>query len=417
MPPIMTTDTTSGKAPGYRWVVISMWMTAHVWGFVILESLGFMLPSIREEFGLSPLQAGLLGAAPRVGNIILAIPAGWLLSRFRPKPLTSICLFVAAGLVFFQGWAPVFVMLVLGRFLYGIISIAREPARVLLIRQWVHTKEIVLVNALSNLMFGIVALGFVLTPIVLRLLDNSWRNTYFVFGGVSITLAILWQILGKERRTPEYEAELQSQGPSPLRAILRYRELWFIGLGMFGVGINFSASGTFWPTYMLEEHGMSLSTTATLAALGGGTSAVAGIGMGLLVRRIGRKRQILAITGITLALSSAGLLLTGSYPLLVLIELANALGWAFFPITMTIPFELSGIKAREIAVAVTFQQTMVWIGAFLGPILAGVLQEATGDLRTALLVTSFATITMTVGAFFLPRRWDLVVTAPEPAKA
>ena len=394
-----------------------MWMTAHVWGFVILESLGFLLPSIRDEFGLSPLQAGFLGSAPRIGNILFSIPAGWLLSRFRPKPLTSICLVIAAGLVFFQGWAPVFVVLVLGRFAYGVVSIAREPARVLLIRQWVQTREIVLVNALSNLMFGIVALGFVLTPLILKLVDDSWRNTYFIFGGVSLVLAMLWQIVGRERRTPEYEAEIQSQGLNPLKIILRYRELWFLGFGMFGVGINFSASGTFWPTYMLEEYGMSLSKTATLFALGGGVSSVAGVGMGLLVRKIGRKRQILAITGILLAVSSAGLLLTGSYPLLVLIELANALGWTFFPITMTIPFELEGIKAREVAVAVTFQQTMVWLGAFLGPILAGALQQATGELKTALLVTSFATVFMTIGAFFLPRRWDLVVTGPSPANA
>ena len=394
-----------------------MWMTAHVWGFVILESLGFLLPSITEEFGLSPLKAGFLGSAPRIGNILLAIPAGWLLSRFRPKLLTSVCLFIAAGLVFFQGWSPVFAVLVFGRFAYGVASIAREPARVLLIRQWVQAGEIVVVNALSNLMFGIVALGYVLTPLVLDLMDGNWRNTYFIFGGVSLTLAILWQIMGRERRTPEYEAELQSQGPNPLKTILRYRELWLLGLGMFGIGINFSAIGTFWPTYMLEEYGMSLKTTATLSALGGGVSAVAGIGMGLLVRKIGRKRQVLAITGVLLAASSVGLLLTGSYPLLALIELANALGWTFFPITMTIPFELKGIKAREVAVAVTFQQTLVWLGAFLGPIIAGGLHQSTGDLRTALTVTSLATVAMTVGALLLPRRWDLVVTGPSPAKA
>ncbi|MFQ5933512.1 MAG: nitrate/nitrite transporter [Dehalococcoidia bacterium] len=406
----------AGEVSRYRWVVMLMWMASHVWGFVILESLGFLLPSIREDMGLTPIQEGFLGAAPRIGNMILAIPAGWLLSRFRPKPLTSVCLFLAAGLVFFQGWSPIFIVLIIGRFLYGTVSIAREPARVLLMRQWIPNKEIVVVNAMANLLFGIVAIGFILTPIVLRLLDNSWRNTYFVFGGVSITMAIAWQVVGRERVTSEYETEFGSQQASPLGTILRYRELWLMGLGMLGVGINFSAISTFWPSYMLDQYGMSLTRTATLVAIGGGFSSVAGIGMGLLVRRIGRKRQVLSFAGILLAVSSVGLLWTGSYPILLLIQIANALGWTFFPITMTIPFELSEIKPREVAVAVSFQQSLIWLGAFIGPILAVTIHEASGDLRLALMVTSFATVAMTAGALLLPRRWDQRTMEQQPVR-
>ncbi|MCH9036790.1 MAG: MFS transporter, partial [Chloroflexi bacterium] len=161
---IQQIDEVGAKAPRYRWTVLTVWMTGHVWGYVFLGSLGFLLPSMREELGLSPIQEGLLGSAPPVANMILGIPFGWFLSRFRPKLLTSISFFAAAGLVFFQGWAPVFIILLLGRFLYGVVSIAREPARVLLIRQWIPPNEVVIANALANFLWGIVGVGFVLTP-------------------------------------------------------------------------------------------------------------------------------------------------------------------------------------------------------------------------------------------------------------
>ena len=123
--------------PRYRWVVIALWMTGHIWTYVVLGSLGFLLPSMREELGLSPIQEGFLGSAPQVANILLAIPFAWFLSRYRPKLVGSISFFGAAALVFFQGWAPYFLLILLGRVLYGATATAREPARVLLIRQWI----------------------------------------------------------------------------------------------------------------------------------------------------------------------------------------------------------------------------------------------------------------------------------------
>ena len=66
-------ETTSSS---YRWVIISVWMTGHVFGFIVLESLGLLLPSINKEFHLSPIEVGLLGSAPRIGTMVLAIPAG-----------------------------------------------------------------------------------------------------------------------------------------------------------------------------------------------------------------------------------------------------------------------------------------------------------------------------------------------------
>ena len=71
---------------------------------------------------------------------------------------------------------------------------------------------------------------------------------------------------------------------------------------------------------------------------------------------------------------------------------------------MTIPFQLPGIRPREIAVAVGFYEMCMWAGGAVGPALSGILQEATDDLRLTLAVLSFFGLSLSLGALFLPSR-------------
>ena len=392
--------------PRYRWVVIALWMTGHIWTYVVLGSLGFLLPSMREELGLSPIQEGFLGSAPQVANILLAIPFAWFLTRYRPKLVGSISFFAAAALVFFQGWAPYFLLILLGRVLYGATATAREPARVLLIRQWIPPNEIVIANSLANLLWGIVGMGFIAVPVVLELLDNSWRNTLHVFGLLSLGMAVAWHLFGRERTTPDSESQHGRQSLSSLRVVLEHKEIWLLALGMVGVGFNFSSFSTFWPSLRLEEYGMSLKASAVVMAVGGGFSSVSGLAVGVLVSRIGRKRQVLMLAGAILAGTAAPLLWVGSYPVLFGVFMLQSVGWSFFPVLMTIPFELRGIRPREVAIVTSSIYTIVWVGAFVGPILTGAIQEWTGSLRVGLMVTCSAPASLIVTGLLLPKEWD-----------
>ncbi len=399
-------DTVQEKPSPYRWVVIITWMTSHIWAFMVIESLGLLLPSMREDLGLTPIQEGLLGGSPLIGYMFLAILASWLLSRFSPKRLTSVTLLIGTAFILFQGWSPVFAVLLLGRFLFGLTTVAREPARSLFIRQWIQPGEIMLANASMNLLWGISAIGFVLIPFILELLDNSWRNTMYLFAGISLLLAFVWQLLGRERITEEYAADIRSRESSPITSIIKYKELWLLGIGVIGVDITFSAMAVFWPSFMLDTYNVSLKVTASVWAISGLVSAAAAMGISILARKADVKRLILVLCGVVVTASSIGMLFTGSIVYLVLLGVANGLSFVFFPILMTIPFELPGIKPREVAVANGFIDTFFVAGAMLGPILAGVLQEASGSLRTALVVTSFFALTLTACGLLLPRSLD-----------
>ena len=397
---------TAPQSTNYRFVIIIAMMLPHVFGFIILESLGLMLPSINREFHLSPTEEGILGSAPRIGMMILALPAGLWFSKLNAKHVTTITFILGALLVLLQGWSPIFAVLLLARALYGISMVVREPVRAMLVRQWALPREVVTINALSNMLWGVTAVGFLLVPLLLRALDDDWRTTFYIFAAGILGLTLLWQVLGKERISPQYQADMLAQTQSPISSIFRYRELWFLAFGVLGNAAAWSAFAVFWPSLMLEKFGLSELTSGSIIAIGGGVSAFAGIGVGLLTNKIGKKRVILWWCGVGMAATQVGFLWTGSFGWLVLITAVNGVSWSHFPIVLTIPFQLPNIKPREIATAIGFLETAVWAGALVGPILTGALEDFALDPRLALMVTATMPISLSIAAMLLPRKWD-----------
>ena len=79
----------------------------------------------------------------------------------------------------------------------------------------------------------------------------------------------------------------------------------------------------------------------------------------------------------------------------------------------TVPFQLPGIRPREVAVAVAFTLVLVSVGTLLGPLVTGYLNEAFDNWSTPLLIASFGGLTASASGFLLRLRG----TTPAPARA
>ena len=96
-----------------------------------------------------------------------------------------------------------------------------------------------------------------------------------------------------------------------------------------------------------------------------------------------------------------GMILTGSIPVLIGLSILNGIAWGFWPILFTVPFHLPGIRPRQVAVAVAFTMMMSSVGTALGPLAAGFLQQALGDLQQTLFILSFTGLSLTAAGVFL----------------
>jgi len=379
----------------YRWTVMVVWLFSSVSSFMVLNTLGILLPAISADLDLSPSQQGLLGSASHWGNIALAIPLSWATSRLSPKWLTAATLLMATGCLFLQSWAPVFIVLLAGRLLFGISNIAQMPARVLLTRQWFPPREVIYLNGLSNVLFGlVVGGGLVLAPVILDLTNGDWRATLRIFGLYFAGVTLLWTLVGRERTNLADQDVVAEKGLDVVKGALRHRDLWIGGLGFAGATMSFGAFLAFYPTLMLEEFDISLRLSGVILALGVVVGGIGGIGIAWAASTHGREGNYLQVLGILMIGTNLGMVLTGSVPALFVLSFFNGVAWAFFPILVTVPFHLPGIKPRELAVAFAFTMMMTSVGTSLGPLFTGYLQEGLDDLKMALFLISFTSISL-----------------------
>ena len=379
----------------YRWTVMVVWLFSSVSSFMVLNTLGILLPAISADLDLSPSQQGLLGSASHWGNIALAIPLSWATSRLSPKWLTAATLLMATGCLFLQSWAPVFIVLLAGRLMFGISNIAQMPARALLTRQWFPPREVIYLNGLSNVLFGlVVGGGLVLAPVILDLTDGDWRATLRIFGLYFAGGTLLWTLVGRERTNLADQDVVAEKGLDVVKGALGHRDLWIGGLGFAGATMAFGAFLAFYPTLMLEEFDISLRLSGVILALGVVVGGIGGIGIAWAASTHGREGNYLQVLGILMICTNLGMVLTGSVPALFVLSFFNGVAWAFFPILVTVPFHLPGIKPRELAVAFAFTMMMTSVGTSLGPLFTGYLQEGLDDLKMALFLISFTSISL-----------------------
>jgi len=109
----------------------------------------------------------------------------------------------------------------------------------------------------------------------------------------------------------------------------------------------------------------------------------------------------LILCGVTQTISYIGLISTDSAFLLVILSVLSGLSFGFFPILTTMLFHLPGIKPREVALASATVFTAMWGGGALGPLLVGLVEEATGDLKLGLMISTLFPLTLVICALLL----------------
>ncbi len=391
-----------GTLSSYRWVIIAG-MVLTVWAMTLpVLSFGLLLPEIRDEFSLSLSQSGWLGSSVQVGNLLVTLPAGFLLTRFRPLKVVIASLIAGIVLTLLHGLATGFVFFLLARIAFGISFSIRQPARAMLIQQWFPLREVPLAQGIIIGLIGIAEFAALYgTPLILEATGN-WRAAYYIFTVFAAFTALYWIILGKERDLSAPE----SRGPAPPpRAILGHPILWIAGLGAFCATFNWISLATFWPTFMLEDNGVARTTSGFLFGFGSLVTIPVAVGIGWLGPRIRARRALFMVSGLVMTLSCVGLLYTTDIWVLVLLMIGFGVSWGYIPLILALPFEIPRISQREIALASALLTMLFLAGGIAGPVIVGTISDVTGSMRTALLVAVLSSIGIIVSGFLTSRRF------------
>ena len=278
--------------------------------------------------------------------------------------------------------------------------------------QWFGAKEWPYINMINAVgaYIGITAIFSITVPLYVAV-GSSWMLVLRYYGFGCAAIALLWTLLGHERRdTQPGAAKIRPHGTSAIREVIGMRDIMLLAIALFGVMWVFQLYTTFLPQFFREYRGLGLSEasalTAVLPTAGMFAALLGGLGTGFT----GLRKPFLwplASCSLIGCFGAVTLRDPGMIKLsLVLVGIGTA-GWgaAFSTLVM----ELPGMTPEKTATALSFLWSVGYAGAFVAPFLGGAIAGSTG-LRPVMLV-SLLLLLGTIGAFYL-----LPETGPQGAR-
>jgi MFS family permease len=397
-------------APGRRvfgWSVVALMGVSVFINYVDRGNLATAAPLIKDQLRLSATQIGVLIAAFSWTYTPSMFLAGWLCDRINPYRTLALGLLVWSLATAATGLAQGFGALVALRLLLGIGESAAFPASSALIGGHLEPAKLGRAN-------GLIGLGLSLGPAFgtfaggLLIASLGWRPVFLLFGLAS--LLWLWPWLARTRGLwAEADAPHRPGGPS-YAAILSHREAWGAALGHFAANYLFYFVLSWMPLYLVKARGYSVGQMAELGGLiylayaasialsgwltdraiaGGasinGTRKTAAVAChiiaptGLMISALGDDTW--AVAGLFIAALGSGLNTAGIY---------------------AIAQTLAGPRAS--GKWVSFQNAAGNVAGMIGPVITGMVVDATGQFFWAFAITAAVGLTGAIGWGVLIRR-------------
>ncbi|MFF1732123.1 MFS transporter [Streptomyces sp. NPDC058247] len=375
-------------------------------------NMAVALPHITDDLNLSPTQAGLILSAFAWSYALLQIPGGWLVDRFGPK------LSFGYAMV---GWSLVTIAVMLSRgfgvllgmrLVLGVAEAPAFPANNRLVAAWFPPRERARATAVYTA-GEYVGLAVAVPLLSWVVATTSWHMIFLWTGLLGLAFSVLWfrrvydtphtsprvneaelaHIEGEEdaaRQSGTTESGTKATTWSDLGFLLRRRRLWGMYIGQFANTSVLYFFLTWFPTYLVEEKGMStiksgvLGSIPYLAALGG---VLLGGAWSDWLLRTGKAGTIARKTPIMTGFALAGIIVaanfTTSVPLVILFmsiaffaQGMMALGWTL--VADVAPVRLLGLTGGVF-------NFISNVGGALTPIVVGVIYQSTGSFAPALV--------------------------------
>ena len=354
--------------------------------------LPVLVPTLREEYGLSLAQIGVLLAAEWVGALVTMLPWGIAADRFGERVVLALGLSVCAAFLVAAAYAPDFESLVVLLALAGGAGSSVNSASGRAVMHWFGADE-------RGLALGVrqtaVPLGGLVAALAVPQLTSPGDATrgFLFFAALCAAGALVGLAFIRSRDTEEHEL-----GQATLARTLRDGRLWRLALGSGVYVYSQIAIIGFGVVFLHDEHGLSERDAALVIAaaqvLAIGTRIGTGHWSDVVRSRIGPLRQVGVVVAVSLAVVAA--LAGGPLWLLVpVLALAGGLSMGWNALAFAAAAELAG-PARSGA-AIGFQQSVLSGIGIVAPIVFAATVSGT-SWAFAFLIAAFVPL---IGRFAL----------------
>ena len=396
----------------YGWVVIIVG-TLVVFGSLGLARFSYtvMLPVMQESLAMDNTQAGALATANLVGYLALSVIGGALAARYGPRLIISVALALAGVGMLLTGLANGFLSAAVCRAVVGIGSGASNVPMMGLLSAWFAPRRrgfasgIVVAGSSVALIF----LGTLVPRILYAYGENGWRMCWFIFGGVTLLLAIWGFIFLRNRPaekglkpfgvdTEDIASSSRSKGLE-WRLVYRSPAIWHVGLVYVAFGFSYIIYITFFAKRLMAEGGYSQQAAGGLFMAMGWFSLVCGLIWGTVSDVIGRKGALI----IVYLIHTVSFTMFALWPTPVGFTISAILfglsAWSIPAIMAAICGDVLGPRLAPAGMG--FITLFFGIGQAIGPSVAGAMADAVGSFTSPLLLAGGVAFLGAFGSLFL----------------
>jgi CP family cyanate transporter-like MFS transporter len=361
-----------------------------------IVSIGPILATIREEFGLSHAAAALLTTIPDLLMGLLALPTPWLARRFGRDPvflaaLALLCCATAAralaqstGLLLLATAGVGAGIAIAGALMAGFIK-GRFPAKAAVI-MGIYATALSFGSTISAAATGPIAAAY----------PAGWRLAAGIWSSLGILAILAWVAI-----TLQDGRGRALSGTAPrVRLPIGNPTAWLVALFFACDNFLFYAVLS-WTAPMFREYGSSTLVSGLILASFTATFMCANQLFGWLSRSEDR-RLWLAMSAILGAAGLTGLALAPTLAPFVFVPLcAIGLGGGF-TLGMTLPLDNTS-SVEEANVWNAFVLTVGYLIAAAGPLSVGALRDASADFRPAIwLLVAVSAVMLALTPFLRP---------------
>ncbi|MET0634126.1 MAG: MFS transporter [Xanthobacteraceae bacterium] len=372
------------------WVAVSLLWLAGVGLRLTILAVPPVISLIQADLHLSGTEIGILSGLPVILFGIAALPGSLLVARFGALA-TLVAGLLITGVASGLRGAALDVAVLYGAtiLMSGGIAIM-QPALPLLVRQWLPQRVSFGTAVYSNGLLVAETVAVLLTiPIVLPLVDNSWRLSLAVWGAPLIVIAALTVVLAPPPK--ETAAILPPKGRS-WWPDWSNKLIWQLGFVFGAVNSTYFCSNGFLPGHLTDAGRPDLIGSA-LTALNFGQLPASFALLGI-VDKLERRAWPFMVCGALMLLCVVGIAVTANLWTVVFAGMLGFLGAFVMTLGFALPALLSSPSEMARMSAAMF--TVSYSGALVVSVLSGAAWDLAGSPAFAFLPIALSALPLLI---------------------
>ncbi|MBI5296793.1 MAG: MFS transporter [Chloroflexi bacterium] len=355
----------SDQPSAYKWYILTLVVLTNMF-VVAMPAMGMsvLAKEISQDLGLNLVQVGIVWGVGSLPAILTSLLGGVIGDKFGPKRVLIVCSLAAGLLGAARGLAADFVSMTVIVILLGALIPFVAMNGIKTAGQWFPAHQLGLANGLVSM--GM-ALGFLLgsmfSATTFSPLLGGWRNVLIVYGLIGAAFSLPWFFT---RTLPGLRVEGGMSMRDAVQHVVRLKNVWLLGLTLFGVGSCIQGILGYLPLYLRGIGWEAVRADGALSAFHT-ISMVFVLPIALWSDRLGSRKNLLLIATLLVA-GGAGLLSFASGNVIWLAVLMSGfVRDAFMAIFMTMVIETDGVGPLYAGTALGLTMALSGLGNFLAP--------------------------------------------------